>query len=305
MLPLTLAIGLAVLQDTAPTQTPSPTPIVFAVETNLVHVDVVVTDKQGHQVKDLSADDFEIESNGKKLPASIATYIPLVDDEPGAPPTERGAKLKASEVRRVITFIVARPIIETLGESNASSNMIIAQRVDRMLKRFIEREVKPRDLVAIVNADSRKPLLNQFTADPAALTMAMDLLRREWHNPDVPPVVMMPGSGAEAIARYGSEVIELAESVVTRLRDMPGRKMLFIVSAALSVGPDSTSSPLRQEMKTLVEHANRAGITINGIGPGGAGSGFSEALDILASGTGGSAIGNTELLGRTSAGSWN
>ena len=297
MQPLTLAIGLALLRAPVPAQTPSPTPVVFAVETNLVHVDVVVTDRQGHQVKDLGPTDFEIESDGRRVPSSIATYIPLVDDGPGATPGDRGAKLKAADVRRVITFIVARPIIETLGGSNAATNMIIARRVDRMLKSFIEKEVKPRDLVAIVNADSRKPLLNQFTADPAALTMAMDLLRREWHNPDVPPVVMMPGSGAEALARYGSEVIDLTESVVTRLRDMPGRKVLFIVSNVLAVGPDSTSSPLRQEMRTLVEHANRAGITINGIGPGGTGSGFSEALDILASGTGGSVVGNTELLG--------
>lgn len=283
----------------AQTSTPTPAPPVFGAETNLIHVDVVVTDKQGRQITSLEAVDFEIQAKGQKFPAVVATYVPLVDEAPATAARARdGLKLRAEEVRRVITFIVARPVIETGGGSNIEANMLIARRVDHMLKRFIEVEVKSRDLVAIVNADSRKPLLNQFTASPAALSMAMDLLRKEWHNPDVPPLVLFPGS-LEPLARYASEVIELAEAIIKRQQDVPGRKLLFMVSGALSLGgPMSTDFlHVRQEIETLVEHANRAGVTIYGISPGGLGSGYPEGLDLLSEGTGGTTIGNTELLG--------
>ena len=287
--------GLVHAQNVAPGPRPSPSPgvPVFPAEASIVHIDAVVTTRDGLQVADLRAADFEIESDGRRFPVAIANYVSLANHPvSGLVPGMR--KLRAQEVRRVITFIISRPTIEMRSGSNTEANMLIARRLDRMLKRFVSIEARPNDLVAIVNADSRKPLLNQFTASPDALTMAVDLLRREWHNPDMQPITLMGDFGP--LVRYSLEVVELAQEVVNRLREIPGRKLMFVVSALLPIsGP--RFSEVKHAIEGLAEQANRSGVTIYGIGPGGLGSGSSEALRLLAEETGGSTIENTELLG--------
>lgn len=50
-------------------QTPEPTPPnddVVKISTNLIQIDVTVTDKKGNAITDLKAEDFEIYENGKK-----------------------------------------------------------------------------------------------------------------------------------------------------------------------------------------------------------------------------------------------
>ncbi|MBL8151107.1 MAG: hypothetical protein JNN15_14365, partial [Blastocatellia bacterium] len=54
------------------------------VSTRLVEVDVVVTDKNGKYLKDLTADDFEIYENGKLQAITNFTYV------------EKDTKLKTS-----------------------------------------------------------------------------------------------------------------------------------------------------------------------------------------------------------------
>src|SRR6266702_4504088 len=70
-----------------PTSTPAPSPTppeasqdhVIRVRTNLVQVDAVVTDKDGHHVTDLNASDFEILENGQVRPADYCSYVSLVE----------------------------------------------------------------------------------------------------------------------------------------------------------------------------------------------------------------------------------
>src|SRR5688572_18371098 len=62
-----------------PNVTPPPLPEVaddiVKISTNLVQLDVVVTDKKGNQVTDLKPEDFEIFINGKKQDISNFSYI--------------------------------------------------------------------------------------------------------------------------------------------------------------------------------------------------------------------------------------
>lgn len=296
---LTPSILMAILA--VPQVEPPPTQRVpvFGASTALIHVDALVTDKQGRQVTDLGASDFEIESGGRKFPAAVATYVPLADD--AAP--SRSGKLESQDVRRVIAFLSARPVIERMdGSSNIPGKMTAAPKIDRMYRGFVSDYVKPRDLVAFVNVDSAKPLLNQFTSDPKVLAVAVDALNKGWNNPGVPPIMLGPGN-LEPLVRYCLEVMRLAQRLVIDLGKLPGRKLLFLVSGVLRIsddagpGADAGFSEVAQHAKDLVELANRAGVTIYGINPGGLGTGFSDALGYLAEGTGGSTIENTDVLG--------
>ena len=328
---LPLAVALAAIagpsSQTRPAPSPqpsvTPTPLVFGAEANIVHVDAVVTDRDGRQVTDLRAEDFEIESDGKKHRAVIATYVPLVAED-GDAPRPRGGKIEAKDVRRVMAFLIARPVIESMGGSNMAARLPGAERLDKMFRSLVAREVKPNDVVAIVNFDSPKRLLTQFTSDRVALENSVATLRKDWTNPGVPPVFIMPRS-LGPLVRYCLDVIDTAKTIVGRLRELPGRRMLFMGSGILrftdGVGDAQGFNDVGREAKALVELANRAGVTIYGISPNGpsllvpdiaaagapavgpvaAGGDFSEALGYLADGTGGSTIENTNLLGENLA----
>ncbi|MEO8360973.1 MAG: VWA domain-containing protein [Vicinamibacteria bacterium] len=274
----------------------TPKPPVFGAETSLIHVDAVVIDKAGKLVTNLKASDFRIESKGKTYTAAVATYVRLVDDETTG--SARDGKLRAQDVRRVIAFLSARPVIELPEGSNIPGKMTARPRVDRMYRTFVNEYAKPQDLVAFVNADSAKPLMNQFTSDPRVMTMAIDLLHKEWDNPQASPIFRLPHDEGAPIARYCVEVFRLARKLVAQLKELPGRKILFVVSGVLGI--DTGASPVYaeagEEARNLTDDANRAGVTIYGVNPGGTDSGFSDALGFLAEQTGGSTIENTELL---------
>src|SRR5882724_4659413 len=82
----------ALAQRPTTTPAPSPTPLeasqddVIRVRTNLVQVDAVVTDKDGHHVTDLSASDFEILENGQVRRADYCSYVSLVEQRPATGP---------------------------------------------------------------------------------------------------------------------------------------------------------------------------------------------------------------------------
>src|ERR1044071_3990139 len=48
---------------------------VVRIDTNLVQIDVVVTDKAGRQVTDLKPEDFEVSEDGKKQQVTHFSYV--------------------------------------------------------------------------------------------------------------------------------------------------------------------------------------------------------------------------------------
>src|SRR5262245_29793056 len=121
-----LTCGLFALACTAqaqqPTPSPSPTPPVFKVGTSVVHVDAVVTDGRGRQVTDLQAGDFEIETDGKRLPVALSSYVPLVRD--GTSASGPAGSLRPEQVSRAIAFVYAFPVVEFHTPSPVSVNRL-------------------------------------------------------------------------------------------------------------------------------------------------------------------------------------
>src|SRR4051812_39696042 len=96
---LVLAARLAWAQQPPPTRQP---PSVFRAATDLVEVDVVVHDKSGRFVGDLSVDDFTIEEAGQRQ-AIQQFYLRTAD---GATPWTAGP---SSAIRRDPAVTVAPP----------------------------------------------------------------------------------------------------------------------------------------------------------------------------------------------------
>src|SRR5581483_7042064 len=152
-----------------------PSDFVVRINVNLVQVDAVVTDSKGHPVKGLTPDDFEVFQDGQPQKITNFSYVeegvkvPSIsatrNNEPSVPPPP--VPLKKEQVRRSIVLVV-----DDLGLS--LENMA---RVRAALKKFVDHEMQPGDLVAIVRTGAGVGALQQFTSDKRLLYAAMDRIK--------------------------------------------------------------------------------------------------------------------------------
>ncbi len=282
-----LAVALAALAAPAG-QVESP---IIRVTVNLVQVDAVVTDSKGRQVTDLKAEDFEITEDGRPQKITNFSYIRLAPpSQPAtAPPTAplpRGAvapppapaATKREEVRRTIVLVV-----DDLGLSFESMG-----EVRHDLKHFVEQQLQPGDLVAIVRTSGGMGALDQFTIDRRLLLAAVERLR--WYPGGrsglsaMEPAGSSPGAGAEARSRdaqfrrvtYSLGTLGAVSYLLNGMREMPGRKSLILISDGLRLrsilGPVSPHSAapsawerderVTEALRHLADQANRAAVVL-------------------------------------------
>lgn len=153
---------------------------VVRITTNLVQVDVTVTDKQGRHVPDLQASDFEIYEDGKPQTITNFSYITSAlsapPNQPAAASPKSNDKLappvppmrpRPEQVRRTMAIVV-----DDLGLSFES-----AAYVRQALKKFVDTQIQPGDLVAIIRTSAGVGALQQFTTDRQQLCAAIERVR--------------------------------------------------------------------------------------------------------------------------------
>src|ERR1044071_9620161 len=188
ILNLTLAFGQQPQTPGTPpqknptTQTQSPPDVdsqdVVKITTSLVQVDAVVM-KDGKQVTDLQAGDFEIFEDGKPQPITNFSYISNVPNAragaAAAPPAKTKDKTtppippavaRPQDVRRTIALV-----IDDLGMSSQSISD-----ARRQARKFVSEQLEPNDLVAIIHTSGEVGALQQFTTDRRGLYNAIDRL---------------------------------------------------------------------------------------------------------------------------------
>ncbi|HEX7314843.1 MAG TPA: VWA domain-containing protein [Pyrinomonadaceae bacterium] len=172
-----------------PAQTPrqQPQPAddddVVRITTSLVQTDVVVTDRDGRQVTDLKAEDFEILENDKPQIITNFSYVtaapatttaaptptPPARDKAGAPAAAvpPPARLRPEQVRRAIALVV--------DDLRMSHEGVHATR--QALRKYVDEQVQPGDLVAIIRTSAGIGALQQFTNDRQQLYAAIERVR--------------------------------------------------------------------------------------------------------------------------------
>lgn len=149
---------------------------VVRIATNLVQLDAVVTDKKGQLVTDLTADDFEVYEDGRKQKITNLSFVTTQAQALASPPapvaSNRAASLppvriQPEQVRRTIALVV-----DDLCLSWASLNY-----VRKALKKFVDENVQPGDLVAIIRTAGSIGVLQQFTSDKRQLYAAVERVK--------------------------------------------------------------------------------------------------------------------------------
>ncbi|MDT4899023.1 MAG: hypothetical protein QOH25_4100 [Acidobacteriota bacterium] len=170
--------------------TPKPTPPaqqqeqadeddVVRITTNLVQIDAVVTDKNGKLVTDLQPEEVEILEDGRPQKITNFSFVSTMSDtsqplpQKPAPPVDKLAppappmRLKPEQVRRTVALVV-----DDLGLSFESTAF-----VRQALKKFVDQQLQPGDLVAIIRTAGGIGALQQFTSDKRQLYAAIERVR--------------------------------------------------------------------------------------------------------------------------------
>src|ERR1017187_8747953 len=170
-------------QAPVPAPNPEKSGVVFSVTSTLVQVDAVVTDGKGRNIADLAPGDFQVLIDGKPQPLTHFSYVRLSTEAPttaSVPAAKTGtvlppppsAQLRPEDVRRTVVLMV-----DDLGLSFESMAFVRSS-----LRKFIENQLQPGDLVAVLRTGSGSGALQQFTADKRVLLSVIDGLRWNPHG---------------------------------------------------------------------------------------------------------------------------
>jgi VWFA-related protein len=271
------------------------------VTTTLVQVDAVVTDSKGHYITDLTADDFAIYDDGKPQKITNFSYVRVGAPAPAAPkpagkpsgkslpalPPAPSAPLRREDVRRTIVLMV-----DDLGLSFESMAYVRAA-----LRKFVERQMQPGDLVAICRTGAGSGAQQQFTGDKRILLPVIDTLHYNLNGRAGLNFFEPAGKAGAAAANPSGAADALNVSydvgrntiftvgtlgainyVVGALREMPGRKSIVLFSDGIQLftpgqGPQQhtgigstqnmeSNGEILMALRKLVDRANRAGTVI-------------------------------------------
>lgn len=272
---------------------------VVRISVTLVQVDVTVTDGKGRSITDLKPEDFELFQNNKPQHITNFSYVaaqpiqraPFNADkaitkgsvvEPPAPPS----RLKPAQVRRAVALVV-----DDLTLSFESTGS-----VRQALKKFVDEQMQPGDLVAIIRTGAGMGALQQFTNDKRQLYAAIDRVR--WKpsygsfntfepvttvptpKSNADPVVIaaldgsdlsgnagVRGPAVDQVDTFPQEVFAIGTLgalgfVVRGLKELPGRKSVVLFSDALRIyNREQGITRVQRALDNLTDLANRAAVS--------------------------------------------
>mgnify|MGYP001199976682 CR=1 FL=1 len=297
------ATTFAAGQDAKPQPTPTPATDndVVKITTNLIQLDVIVTDSNGKPVADLKPEEIEIYENGEKQKITNFSFITSVREKVEKPtgrekdPTalpEPPKVLRNENVRRTFALVV-----DDLTLSFESSYY-----TQRALKKFVDEQMQDGDLVAIIRTGAGMGALQQFTADKRMLYAAIEKVK--WNPmgsggisafaPIEPPLAggeQTQGGDEEEDANttggngpslddfrtqvFATGTLGALRYVINGMSELPGRKSVILFSHGFRLIETDTEGTIRgtsvvlDYMKLLVDQANRASVTFYAIDPRG------------------------------------
>ena len=239
-------------QKPATTQTQSPdvdSQDVVRITTNLVQVDAVVT-KDGKPVIDLQPEEFELFEDGRPQQITNFSYISNVPTEVSTNVTKPPPSKVKDKTAPPVLPAVARPqdvrrtivlVVDDLGMSFESIS-----RARTQARKFVDEQLQPNDLVAIVHTSGDVGALQQFTTDRRMLHNVIDHLR--WYPCSRAGIHVFAPVGSERAqvdlpcggARNIRSTLRVLKFIVEGMRELPGRKSLVLMSDYL---PQETQEP--------------------------------------------------------------
>jgi VWFA-related protein len=276
------AAAIALAQNPAARPGPAPGAVpsaVIRIDVNLVQVDAVVTTSSGRRVSDLQAADFRILQDGKPQDITNFSYVSTKPAATAAVPRAAPAKpvkgeappppapIEPAEVRRTLALLV--------DEQGLAAENIPAVRT--AIRGFIDQQMRPGDLVAIVRTGAGMGSLQQFTSDKRLLYAALERVKYGESRVGIGSFAPL-GSGTRGTANLdhlredtlavGS--LGAIRFVVNAMRGYPGRKSVILFTENIRmIYRRATDELVSDAVQRLSDAASRASVVIHAIDPRG------------------------------------
>jgi len=239
--------------------------LVETIDVRIINVDVIVTDKRGNFIPNLTRDDFEIYENNVPKPitnfyeveGSIAKNVVGEAPVPEPATTSKSDAVPENMKRRVIFYI-----------DNLSLAPFNRNRVFKEMKDFIKNVMRPGDEAMIATYNRSMKVRVPFTRDHAQLESMLDAISKESgmgianrsERRSIEERISEAQSYNEAIATArtyaGSIEHDLRQSVqsinglMTTLAGVEGKKILVLTSEGFPMQPG-------REMFYFIDELNR------------------------------------------------
>src|SRR5215212_5736512 len=145
---------------------------VVRVYTELVQTDVMVFDKQGKFVNNLTARDFELRIDGKPRMVEGFQQITAGSDEESQLAAARGAT--TINLKRPVPLDRGRIVFFYIDDFHMDLAGLIAAK--KVINHFLDKEMGQNDQAAITSATGQIGFLQQLTTDRMVLRLALDRL---------------------------------------------------------------------------------------------------------------------------------
>jgi VWFA-related protein len=257
----------------------------------LVTIDVTVTDARGRAVTDLKPADFELQEGSTLLPLESVRLVHVAGGSQAEPPARIQS---AADERLAAGQDEARLFAIFLDEYHVASGAE-TDRVRETLTRFVDRDVSPRDLIAVM-----KPLDSLFairlTRDREAVRRAIESF--EGRKADYAPRNAyerdyIAGTPARIDAARNQVALSAINALAVHLGSLSDRRKTLIV-ATESVGRADRrrGQEYLPTLDTIIRSANRSNVAVYPFDPRDAAGGepVGEGLRRLADETDGDAI---------------
>jgi VWFA-related protein len=211
-------------------------------ESKLVLVDAVVTDKKSAYVHDLNQKDFKIYEDNKEQ--QVASFSSGAD-----------VAIQANNhQKRFLIFFFD------------NSTMALPDQIQARgaAAKFVAANASPDHMMAVVDFGGTLHIVQNFTANPDALTAAVSGVKHSSIDTNAPSdagvniASTSPTSIASSESEFGARTMLLAiRSLARNLRSVPGRKMLILFSSGFVLTPENQS-----ELTATIDACNKANVAI-------------------------------------------
>jgi VWFA-related protein len=236
------AVPLAPAQQ-PDTTAPSNDASVIRVETRLVQVDTVVTDKKGNYLRDLTVKDFKVWEDNKEQTITKFSF----EEDTGVQPN--------GQKHYLVLFF-----------DNSTMDIGDQAQARQAAAQFIDANAGPNRLIAIVDFGGTTHIAQNFTADATRLKQVVAGVKASAVNPNATQPVELASLGVpdglsplgNPEADFGVHTVLLAlQNLAKNLRSVSGRKTLVFITAGFPFTPERES-----ELTATIDACNKANVAV-------------------------------------------
>jgi VWFA-related protein len=266
-------------------QSPAPPPptdaSVFRASTELIRLDVSVTDADGHPVPDLQSADFEVFQDGKRQSVQFADFrpggSPSTSTRESSPPPGLPVSAAPRGDAAPVSETAARRLVFIVDDAQMSFESVAYAR--KALDAIVDGGLQANDQALVVGSRDRGASPVTFTGDRALLRQQIqslhweagehdrlrtdprffrtDTRRLDCDKPGLAEDRMDPGFTYAALGEVSS--------VVNDLRHYPGRKAVFLLTDGFDFPCPEYRASYAERLRRLTDLAGRSSVVIYGL----------------------------------------